>query len=147
MNTYKLIKLTVEKVSGINDLSLHDRKRYVADCRIVYFGLSCLYKKQAYHGTECSLAINRDHSTGLNNIAQFNNLCGTEKFKANQVYKKCRIILDPILLYKSKEIQDEINFEVEKIKYLEGILEEEKQELEILHLRKASKMEVTYETA
>ena len=145
MKTYKLIKETVEFVSGIKALDFPNRKRYVSDCRKVYFGLSRFYLKQAYHNSNCSLVMKRDHSSGLHNSKQFENLHRTKKFKANEVYDKCRAILDPILLHKTLEVDDEIEFAYSRIEYLKVSLESLIKELSILELRRIGKLEVEYE--
>ena len=144
MNTYKLIKETVEKVSEIKDLSMPNRERYVSDCRKVYFGLSRLYKRSAYHGTNCSKIVNRRHCSGIHNIKQFDDYIGLKSFTANDVYNDVRKILDPLLLHKVAEIEDDIEFTKSKIDYLENLLSEYTYELESLELRKASKMDVIY---
>ena len=145
MNTYKLIKLTVEKASGINDLALQNRKRYFSDCRIVYFGLSRLYRKQEYHGVECSTEIRRNHACGINSVNRFNEMLGEKDFLANEVYHKCRKMLDPIFIYKLKNTEDELSFKRSRVEYLEDVLANEVKDLEILETLKALDIDLIYE--
>ena len=142
---YKLIKETVEYVSEINDLSLPNRDRFVSDCRFLYFGLSRLYLKDSYHNSNCSFVIKRHHSSGLHNSQQFDLYIGKDSFKANDVYKACREVLDPILLHRVTKVDDDIMYTINKIEYVKELLEDLLKELQVYELIKASKLEVTFE--
>ena len=158
MITYKLIKSTVESVSKVKDLSLLDRTRYVADCRIVYFGLCRLYLRGSYHNTNASLAVERTHASGINALSQFDCNIYSNTFKANDVYEKCRDILDSIFkgidascLFKkgkNNSIDYRISVSKSKIRFMNFALGAERKNLfnleENLDLQKASKMDVIF---
>jgi hypothetical protein len=162
MITYQLIKSTVESVSKIEDLSIRNRIRYVADCRIVYFGLCNFYLKGAYHGTNCSKIVNREHAAGINALYQFESNIYSDTFKANDVYEKCRDILDSVFkdidassLFKkgkNNSLSYKISVSKSKVRFMSYLLGAERKVLLSLEdtlenkrqTRTASKMDVIY---
>jgi hypothetical protein len=159
MITYQLIKSTVETVSEIEDLSIRNNIRYVADCRIVYFGLCRFYLKGSYHNTNASRTIKRTHAAGINSLDQFDSNIHSKAFKANDVYLKCIDILDSIfkdidassLFKKGKNNSPSYQVSVSKakIRFISYLLGAERKNLASLEIKKetekASKMDVIYE--
>jgi len=90
MLTSRIIKIVVENVSGINDLSIKSRKRFYCDIRFVYFKLCDMYKSAINESTtSIGKTVNRDHATMLHGVKKFNQLYNTPTFLGSDVYVKC----------------------------------------------------------
>ena len=108
MNKYQLIINTVQNLSKIEDITLPNRMRFVADCRHVCYGLSKKYYRNRYNGYVMSKMMKRTHAAGINSINSFENNINKSWFEANDVYNKSILILDEILGVENEEIKREI---------------------------------------
>ena len=84
INTH-LVKKLVELQSGIKDLGIKSRKRYIVDVRYAYFKLCRTYIKKISL-EKIGNSVNRDHSLVTHGIKQFDNLIGLEFYLANDVF-------------------------------------------------------------
>lgn len=98
------IKKIVEKVSGIEDLRIRNRERYVADCRFVYYRLSRSFCFASL--SKISEPVGVTHATVLNGLTKFEWYYGTDNFYANEVYDKCfEIIMSKQKLTKKPDLK------------------------------------------
>jgi len=118
MNKYEFIIKTVENISEIEDITLLNRMRFVADCRHVCYGLAQQYLGKRYNGYVMSKHVKRTHASGINSIKSFNNNIGKSWFEANDVYKESVEVLDSAFKIKDKEVVKEISRLQNKIDYL-----------------------------
>lgn len=83
--TYKYIKKLVESTSGIEDIGIKSRHKYVRDARYVYARLCFLYVER-FRQVGCGKVINRDHSTISNALKVFKEGIDKSWFTASETY-------------------------------------------------------------
>lgn len=90
---YRVIKKVIEESSGIVDLSIKSRKRYIVDCRFVYFHLCKKYIPK-FILADCGSEVGKDHSMVIHGLIEFENMFNQPTFKAYDVYLKAIEILE-----------------------------------------------------
>jgi len=89
------IKLIVEKSSGIEDIAIFSRKRYIVDVRVCYYELCRLFDPKYTQDRTASI-LGRNHATVLSALKNFKNLYGViynngePAFLANGVFNECK---------------------------------------------------------
>ena len=140
---FRLVKQTLETVSGIEDLSIPDRTRFVADVRILYFGMVHYYLGKEYTCSHSAIYIDRRHATGIHARKNYNNLLGTDGFSANHIYEKAKEILDDVFPnINNLKLKDDISISESKVRYLTATLRLENMRLMELLTKRAKRIEV-----
>ena len=120
---YRVIKEIVESISGIEDLATRSRKRYIVDCRYVYYHLCRKYIKK-FILADCSSEVDRDHTMCIHGLQVFDTIFRQSTFEAYSVYLKA-----------IESIEDDF--------YFDNNVEKAVRKLEVL----TNRIEVTYEEA
>jgi len=118
MSKYKIIKETVERISGIKDLSEKNKKQFVVDVRFIYMKLCYDFNKAKFSLTECGRTIKRDHGTIIYGLRQASNHLNKDYFMANDVYYSALSYLTNDFDMDEYEIDSEIDRLNVRINYL-----------------------------
>lgn len=109
MLTSRIIKIIVENISGIDDLSIKSRKRYIVDNRFVYFKLCHMYQEILGESlSKIGQTVDKDHTTVLHGVGKFNDIHNYASFEGYDTYIKA---LDNIskIIGSIKGVDDLIN--------------------------------------
>lgn len=95
MITLKLIKETVERISGVNDISVKKKTNYLVHCRFCYFKLCQVFRKELKNPSLYVIGakVKRDHATVLHGLKTFDNLMETKGLITEDVYSACLKLL------------------------------------------------------
>jgi hypothetical protein len=118
MSKYKIIKETVERISGITDLSVKNKKQFVVDVRFIYMKLCYDFNKAKFSLSECGRTIKRDHGTIIYGLKQAENHLNKDYFMANDVYYASLSYLTNDFDMDEYEIDSEIDRLSARINYL-----------------------------
>lgn len=89
MLTSRIIKIIVENISGIADLSIKSRKRYIVDNRFVYFKLCHMYQEILGESlSKIGQTVDKDHTTVLHGVGKFDDIHNSTKFEGYATYMK-----------------------------------------------------------
>ncbi len=122
-NPYREIKIIVESVCDIKDLSTRSRKRFIVDCRYVYYYLCQKYVKK-FILANCGSEIDRDHASVMHGLKEFDAVFRQSTFTAYDVYLKSLDILEDDFYFlknitkaveRLEELTNKINVEYELI--------------------------------
>jgi len=139
--TYTLIKETIEVIAKVNDISVAKRSRKHIELRWIYYALSRHFLGGKFTALHCSKLINRDHSTVLHALRQYDNMLETNQFESLEILNKCKDELTPFL----GGINDDEVFLLEaKIKYFYNSLILEQKKLNDYITNRAKKYNVNY---
>lgn len=91
------IKNLVEKISGIEDIGIRNRKRNISDARHIYFALCRKFSEEPLETVALTVNL-RHHATVISGLKRFYWLENQKCYKHNkETYKKCYKILLPLL--------------------------------------------------
>lgn len=109
MITCKIIKKTVEDVSGFSDISIKRRDNSIVDARYAYFKLCSLFKdkKKLQNNSlkHIGEVVRRDHATVLHGINKFDILYRYEDFNGGNIFNACLKQLEFYLLPGNEDIE------------------------------------------
>ena len=87
------IKMVVEEVTGIFDIGIKSRSRTLTDARFVYYALSKKYLGNRFRTSATGRQVNRDHSTVVHGLKQFDILYEVDSLPTKWMYQICEIKL------------------------------------------------------
>ena len=90
---YRLIKEIVESASGIKNLATRSRKRYIVDCRYVYYHLCRKHIKRCILA-DCSSEVDRHHAMAIHGLKVFKIIYRQSTFEAYAVYLKATEMIE-----------------------------------------------------
>ena len=88
------IKKLVEMYSGVDDISVKNRDRYLNDCRVVHCVLCKAFCQEKTTLASIGGPIKRDHTTVLHALRRSYELLGKSTFTANKVYESAKKYLE-----------------------------------------------------
>ncbi len=97
---YKVIKSAVEIASGIEDIGIKSRKRFMVDCRYVYFHLCRKYIPK-FILADCGREVQKDHAMVIHGLKEFDNMFNQPGFEATNVYLNSMDIIEDDFFFKN----------------------------------------------
>lgn len=86
------IKSLLERLSGVENIGVRSRKRFIIDLKKTYYTLCQEFTTASLKVMGKTLG-DYDHSTALHGIRTFENLYGAPDFNCNEIYKGAKAIL------------------------------------------------------
>lgn len=91
--TYTEIKMIVEEITEIEDISAHSRKRDIADARFIYYALCDKYVDPgrlipiSTHYERMGMVVDRDRTSVIHGMVQWRDLKNSKYWWGSWVYK------------------------------------------------------------